>query len=237
MKYIVANFKLNGSKQFIDDYCKDINKLVNKPANLLIALPSVYLHFANDFAKNNIQIGAQNISEYACGAYTGEVSANMVKDMGATFTLIGHSERRNVFGENLETIAKKVKLATQNNLKVILCVGEKLEDKAKYKSVISGQLKSALNQADLSNIIIAYEPIWAIGTGKVATTKDIVKVHSYIKDYVLKNYSTNIKVLYGGSVKASNSAEILSLKEVDGVLVGGACLKADEFSKIYFSQF
>lgn len=237
MKYIVANFKLNGNSQFISSYCKDINSFVNNPENLLIALPSPYLHFADSFAQNGIQIGAQNISEYSSGAYTGEVSAQMVKDLGATFTLIGHSERRNIFGESLETIANKMEVALKNNIKVILCVGEKLEDKTKYKSVISCQLKSALKNVDLSNIIIAYEPVWAIGTGRVATTKDIVRVHGYIKDFLLKNYKANVPVLYGGSVKASNSAEILELDQVDGVLVGGASLKADEFSKIYFSQF
>ena len=236
MKYIVANFKLNGSIEFIKNYCKDINNIVNNPNNMWIALPNVYLNFAKDFAKNNIVIGAQNISAYNSGAYTGEVSAQMAKDVGAQFTLIGHSERRHIFGESNEQIAKKIQLATQNNLKVILCVGEKLEEKAKYKSVIASQLKLALQNADLSNIIIAYEPVWAIGTGKVATIKDIIKVHDYIKGYLQKYFGTELPVLYGGSVKASNSKEILSLSQVDGVLVGGASLKAEEFAKIYFSQ-
>lgn len=237
MKYIVANFKLNGNNGFINDYLKHINKLVKKPTNMLIALPSPYLYMANAFAKNNIMVGSQNISEYTSGAYTGEVSASMVADLGASFTLIGHSERRNVFGEEFCQISNKIQVATKAGLKVILCVGEKLEDKSKYKSVIGAQLKSALTNADLSNIIIAYEPVWAIGTGKVATLNDIVKVHKYIKDYIQKNYGVNMPVLYGGSVKASNSKDILSLDVVDGVLVGGASLKPDEFNCIYKSQF
>ena len=237
MKYIVANFKLNGNSQFIADYCKDINTCVNNPRNLLIALPSPYLFCASKFAKNNIGVGAQNISEYTTGAYTGEVSALMAKDMGASFTLIGHSERRNVFFETNEQIAKKVEVALKNNLKVILCVGEKLDEKSKYKSVIAQQLKTALKNVDLSNVIIAYEPVWAIGTGKVATLNDIKKVHSYIKDFTAKNFGTSLPVLYGGSVKASNSGQILKLAEVDGVLVGGASLKANEFAQIYNSQF
>ena len=104
MKFIVANFKLNGDSQFIKKYCRDINKYVNNPQNMLIALPSAYLHFAKNFAKNNIEVGAQNISEYTSGAYTGEVSANMVSDLGATFTIIGHSERRHIFGEKNQQI-------------------------------------------------------------------------------------------------------------------------------------
>ena len=120
MKYIVANFKLNGNSQFVADYCEDINIYVNNPHNLLIALPSPYLFYASKFAKNNIGVGAQNISEYTSGAYTGEVSALMAKDMGASFTLIGHSERRNVFFETNEQIANKVEVALKNNLKVIM---------------------------------------------------------------------------------------------------------------------
>ena len=237
MKYIAANFKLNGDLQFIEDYSKKLNKLIKKPTNMLIALPFVYLNNAKTLSKNGVLVGAQNLSEYEAGAYTGEISAKMIADVGAQVVLVGHSERRHVFGETNQQIAQKIKQAIKNNLKVVLCVGEKLEDKSKYKSVISAQLKSALAGVNLSNIIIAYEPVWAIGTGKVATTKDIVKVHSFIKEFVLKNYSVNLPVLYGGSVKPANSAEILKLDVVDGVLVGGASLKPADFVDIYNSQF
>ena len=237
MKYIAANFKLNGDLQFIEDYSKKLNKLIKKPTNMLIALPFIYLNNAKALSKNGVLVGAQNLSEYEAGAYTGEISAKMIADVGAQFVLVGHSERRHVFGETNEQIAQKIKQAIKNNLKVVLCVGEKLEDKSKYKSVIAAQLKSALAGVNLSNIIIAYEPVWAIGTGKVATTKDIVKVHSFIKEFVLKNYSVNLPVLYGGSVKPANSAEILKLDVVDGVLVGGASLKPADFVDIYNSQF
>ena len=237
MKYIAANFKLNGDLQFIEDYSKKLNKLIKKPTNMLVALPFVYLNNAKALSKNRVLVGAQNLSEYEAGAYTGEISAKMIADVGAQFVLVGHSERRHVFGEINEQIAQKIKQAIKNNLKVVLCVGEKLEDKSKYKSVIAAQLKSALAGVNLSNIIIAYEPVWAIGTGKVATTKDIVKVHSFIKEFVLKNYSVNMPVLYGGSVKPANSAEILKLDVVDGVLVGGASLKPADFVDIYNSQF
>ena len=237
MKYIAANFKLNGDLQFIEDYSKKLNKLIKKPTNMLIALPFVYLNNAKSLSKNGVLVGAQNLSEYESGAYTGEISAKMIADVGAQFVLVGHSERRHVFGETNQQIAQKIKQAIKNNLKVILCVGEKLEDKTKYKSVISAQLKSALEGVDLSNVIIAYEPVWAIGTGEVATTKDIIKVHFFIKEFVKKNYSVNLPVLYGGSVKPANSAEILKLDVVDGVLVGGASLKPADFVDIYNSQF
>lgn len=237
MKYIVANFKLNGDSQFLKQYCTDINNFVNNPQNMLISLPSAYLHFAEHFARNSIAVGAQNISEYTSGAYTGEISANMVVDLGATFTIIGHSERRHIFGETNQQIANKIQVALNSGLKVILCVGEKLEDKENYKTIIANQLQSALENVDLGNIIIAYEPVWAIGTGEVATTEDIIRVHDFIKQYVLQHFNKNVAVLYGGSVKPSNSAEILALNQVDGVLVGGASLKAKEFSDIYKSQF
>jgi len=237
MKYIVANFKLNGDSQFISDYFKKLNKLIKKPKRMMVALPYIYLNSAKMLTKNGIAIGAQNVSEYEAGAYTGEVSAKMLADIGANFVIVGHSERRHVFGETNEQIAQKVKQALKNNLQVILCVGEKLEDKTKYKSVISAQLKTALQGVDLSNIIIAYEPVWDIGTGKVATIKDIVKVHTFIKEMVNKNYGADVPVLYGGSVKPSNSNEILKLSVVDGVLVGGASLKTQDFADIYNSQF
>ena len=237
MKYIVANFKLNGDLQFIDDYAKELNKKVKNPTNMFIALPHIYLHIKHYFDHNAIKIGAQNVSAYQKGAYTGEVSAQMLSDIGADFVIIGHSERRHVFGETNEQIAQKVRIALESGLKVILCVGEKLEEKTKYRSVILSQLKTALKDVDLTNVIIAYEPVWAIGTGKVATAKDIVRVHAFIKKFVKDNYGVEMPVLYGGSVKPGNSSEILKLKEVDGVLVGGASLKAEEFSQIYLSQF
>ena len=237
MKYIVANFKLNGDTQFISDYSKNLNRLVRKPKNMMVTLPYVYLNSVKLFSKNGIVIGSQNVSEYDTGAYTGEVSAKMVADIGAKFAIIGHSERRHIFGETNEQIAQKVKQAQKNNLQVILCVGEKLEDKTKYKSVISAQLKTALQGVDLSNIIIAYEPVWAIGTGEVATLKDIIKVHKFIKEFINKNYEADMPVLYGGSVKPSNSSDILKLNIVDGVLVGGASLNPQSFVDIYNSQF
>lgn len=235
MKYIIANFKQNGDKQFITDYAKQINKLLKTPTNLYIALPSGYLYMSNLFSKNKINIGAQNISNQPKGAFTGELGANMAGDLGANFTLIGHSERRNIYGETNSQIAQKIALAQQYGLLVVLCVGETLQDKSKYKSVLSKQLKESLQNANLDNLIIAYEPVWAIGTGLTATTADIVKVHKYIKEYMSKNYGKNVAVLYGGSVNASNSKDILALELVDGVLVGGASLKPDQFAQIYNS--
>ena len=235
MKYIVANFKQNGDKDFITKYAKKLNKLIKKPINMLIALPSAYLYLARMFNKNGILVGAQNISAYISGAYTGEIGANMATDLGASFTLIGHSERRNIFGESNEHISKKLELAKQLGLKAILCVGESLQDKSRYKSVIGAQLKEALKTADLDNIIIAYEPIWAIGTGKTASSADADEVCGWIRDEVRNLYgdiADEIIIQYGGSVKSSNARELFEMSNIDGGLVGGASLEPEEFSKI-----
>ena len=237
MKYIIANFKLNGDSRFILNYAKQISKLASSTNNMMIALPNCYLHFSNDFAKHKIQVGAQNVSEYISGSFTGEISANMIQDLGAKFVIVGHSERRHIFGETDQQIAAKVENLANTNLKTILCVGEKLEDKSRFKSVVGSQLRSALKNANYNNLIIAYEPVWAIGTGQTATLSDIIRVHEYIKEFVKKNYNVDIPVVYGGSVKPNNSIKILGLDCVDGVLVGGASLKPYDFSLIYNSQF
>ena len=239
MKFIVANIKQNGDERFFCDYAKTLGKLVKNPTNLLVAIPSVYLHLSKNFAKHNIVVGAQNISSFAKGAYTGEVGANMVKEMGCQFTIVGHSERRNLLAETNEQIKAKINQAKQNSLTVILCVGENLEDRKKYKSILASQIDAALSGTDLDNIMLAYEPVWAIstsGTGKIATIDDIKTIHAYIKEYISKKYNTTLPILYGGSVKPSNCEEILALDCVDGVLVGGASLKPEDFAKIYLSQ-
>ena len=155
----------------------------------------------------------------------------MVKSAGATFCLVGHSERRHIFGESNEELAKKICAAVGSGLKVIYCVGETIDEHTRLKSVLTDQL-SALKGCDLKCVIIAYEPVWAIGTGKVAKQADIIKAHKFIKEYINKTYGTEVRVLYGGSVNSENANEILSLDVVDGVLVGGASLDAIKFSNI-----
>ena len=193
--------------------------------------------------RKKISLGSQNISSFENGAYTGELSVDMTKDYNCTYALIGHSERRHVFQEDEKTIAKKMQLSLASNMNTILCVGETITEynKKLTKKVILRQLKSALIKSsvllksDHSKIIIAYEPVWAIGTGKTASLDNISDVHSYIRNVLNKilGIKTNsIKILYGGSVNNLNAPSILSLSNVNGALVGGASLNSKKFIDI-----
>ena len=194
-------------------------------------------------SRKKISLGSQNISSFENGAYTGELSVDMTKDYNCTYALIGHSERRHVFQEDEKTIAKKMQLSLASNMNTILCVGETITEynKKLTKKVILRQLKSALIKSsvllksDHSKVIIAYEPVWAIGTGKTASLDNISDVHSYIRNVLNKilGIKTNsIKILYGGSVNNLNASSILSLSNVNGALVGGASLNSKKFIDI-----
>jgi triosephosphate isomerase len=189
----------------------------------------------------NITMGAQNIHWEEEGAYTGENSARMIKSTGATYVIIGHSERRQYFAETDETVNKKLHTVLKNGLKAIVCVGETLEERESgiTKDVVKTQVSGALQGVQpnrMQDIIIAYEPVWAIGTGKTATPDQAQDVHAYIrslvKDLYDENIAENLTIQYGGSVKPENAGELLSQADIDGALVGGACLKADSFSSI-----
>lgn len=236
-KYIVANWKMNNDFSDIPEFVKYIKKNAKGEENLVICVPSVMIKDFASASKKFVETGAQNCHFAKSGAYTGEVSASMIRSAGASYVILGHSERRHTFGETNEMINKKIISALAEGLKVIFCVGETLDEKSKYKSVLKSQLLEGLKGiTNFENIIIAYEPVWAIGTGKVATTADIEKVHKYIKNLINENFNVNLPVLYGGSVKPSNSAEILALSEVDGVLIGGASLKAEDYIAIAKSR-
>lgn len=236
-KYIVANWKMNNDFSDIPEFVKYIKKNAKGEENLVICVPSVMIKDFASASKKLVETGAQNCHFAKSGAYTGEVSASMIRSAGASYVILGHSERRHTFGETNEMINKKIISALAEGLKVIFCVGETLDEKSKYKSVLKSQLLEGLKGiTNFENIIIAYEPVWAIGTGKVATTADIEKVHKYIKNLINENFNVNLPVLYGGSVKPSNSAEILALSEVDGVLIGGASLKAEDYIAIAKSR-
>ena len=236
-KYIVANWKMNNDFSDIPEFVKYIKKNDKCEENLVICVPSVMIKDFASASKKLVETGAQNCHFAKSGAYTGEVSASMIRSAGASYVMLGHSERRHTFGETNEMINKKIISALAEGLKVIFCVGETLDEKSKYKSVLKSQLLEGLKGiTNFENIIIAYEPVWAIGTGKVATTADIEKVHKYIKNLINENFNVNLPVLYGGSVKPSNSAEILALSEVDGVLIGGASLKAEDYIAIAKSR-
>lgn len=236
-KIIAANWKMNNDFSDIKPFVKYVKKNVKQKNGLVVCVPSVMLKETADSAKKVFEVGAENCYFAEKGAFTGEISPKMVKSAGASYVIIGHSERRQIFGETNEVLNKKLKAALANGLKVIFCIGETLEEKSKYKSVLKKEIVEGFDEiTDFSNIVIAYEPVWAIGTGKVATTADISKVHSYIKGLVKDIYDVKIPVLYGGSVKPSNSKEILALEEVDGVLIGGASLKPEDYAAIALSR-
>lgn len=228
------------SDKFIDSLLKLVD---DKPKPEVIIFPS-YASLArliNKTKDNQISIGVQNIYYQDQGAYTGEVSADMVKDLGCEWVLCGHSERRNIFLENDEQINLKIKSVIKNDLKPMLCIGEKLDHRDNNEtndfllSQLYGSLKG-LSEEKLKNLVIAYEPIWAIGTGETATPEDAQSTINFIRKKLSEMYSVdfskNIRILYGGSVKPNNVKELMKQKDIDGALIGGASLKADSFSKL-----
>lgn len=189
----------------------------------------------------NIRLGAQNMYYEDKGAFTGEVSPLFLKEVGVTYVILGHSERRHIFGEKDELINNKVKAALKHDLSPILCVGETLNEREEgiTHNVIENQIQGSLaglQRGNLENLVIAYEPVWAIGTGKTATKEDANEVIGYIRRLLLKNFGEEVgnetRILYGGSVKPSNIKELMEMEQIDGALVGGASLKAEDFAKI-----
>ena len=236
-KLIVANWKMNNDFADIKPFVKYVKKNQKNRDGLVVCVPAVMIKSFADTAKGVVETGAQNCYFAEKGAFTGEISPKMVKNSGASYVIIGHSERRQIFGETNEMLNKKLKACLANGLKVIFCIGETLDEKSKYKSVLKKEIIEGFDGiTDFSNIVIAYEPIWAIGTGKVATTDDISKVHGYIKNLMKETFNVETQILYGGSVKPSNSGEILALSEVDGVLIGGASLKSEDYVAIAGSR-
>ncbi|MCH9612552.1 MAG: Triosephosphate isomerase [Chlamydiia bacterium] len=227
------NKTISEAIDFMDTIRQEMGKTTRGVA---LCVPFTAISTVSVMAKEmNMPIGAQNISEHDHGAYTGEVSAEMCRDAGADFTLIGHSERRKYFGETSELTCVKIGRAINHNLAPILCVGESLEDRENNQSerVIAEQLEEGLKgfeAGELGRLIIAYEPVWAIGTGKVASVEVIEEMHHFIRDLLSARFSAEFakatRILYGGSVKPSNIASIIALEDVDGALVGGASLEA-----------
>ena len=235
-KIIVANWKLNGSFDFIESYFEILNKLeIKKDVCGIVCPPHVYLNESYE-QSNSLYIGAQDCSNYDNGAYTGEISSLMIKDLGLQFCLVGHSERRQIFRQSNEDIKLKIFNLIKNSLNPILCIGETLEEKENglTQEILKKQIIECMSKnCSKNNLIIAYEPIWAIGSGLTPTLKEIDNIHTFIKNGI--NEYIDFKTIYGGSVKVSNAYEIMALKNVDGVLVGGASLDAMEFSKILTS--
>lgn len=220
------------------EFAEKINKFDFKNVDVLLAPSFVSLESFRKNLSEKIEVSAQNLSQFDDGAYTGEVSTSMLKDIGVKNVIIGHSERREKFFESNEIVNAKVKKALADDFHVILCLGEALEVKAENKEVnfVKDELlKSLAGIENLQNITIAYEPIWAIGTGKTCSAEDAEKMCGEIRSIINKNYgeiSKDIRILYGGSVKPSNAREILSEENIDGVLVGGASLDVEGFIEI-----
>ena len=230
--FFVANWKLNGDFKFIDQFIDNLKTPKENDKCVVICPTSIHLDYLRR-KKNNLFVGAQNVSEHKEGAYTGEISCKALSDLNIDFCILGHSERRQLFNETNADVCLKSSRIIEYKIVPIVCIGETLEEKenAKTNDVLSMQLQESIPLSSNSeNTIIAYEPVWAIGTGLTPTLDEINKTHEFIKNHNSK--FANYKILYGGSVKASNAKEIVSLSNVDGALIGGASLKSDDFSKI-----
>ena len=229
---------MNKTSSEARDFAEKINKFDFKNVDVLLAPSFVALESFRKNLSEKIEVSAQNLSQFDDGAFTGEVSTTMLKNIGVENVIIGHSERREKFFESNEIVNAKVKKALADDFHIILCLGEALEVKAENKEVdfVKDELlKSLAGIENLQNITIAYEPIWAIGTGKTCSAEDAEKMCREIRSIINKNYgeiSKDIRILYGGSVKPSNAKEILSQDNIDGVLVGGASLDVEGFIKI-----
>ena len=224
-KLVIANFKMNGSKEFIESWAQSFLEEKKSKNRVVVALPSPYL---SNFKESNLNLAGQNVSNQSSGAFTSQLSAQMLKDCGAEYCLIGHSEARQYLMETNDNIKQKFDQLTQESIQPILCIGEPLEIKETSKTMdyLLDQLK--LLSSDQENIIIAYEPIWAIGTGLTPDVEDI----QLAVDCIRGKFNKSIKVLYGGSVNSLNAANISAKTDIDGLLVGGASLNPKEFAKI-----
>ncbi|HMN17859.1 MAG TPA: triose-phosphate isomerase [Ignavibacteriaceae bacterium] len=242
---IAGNWKMNNDLAQSEKLIVELKNLLQneKPnCDVIICPPFTSLSEASKLLKgSNIKLGAQNMYFEESGAFTGEVSASMLKSAGCEYVILGHSERRTIFEESDEVINKKIRKALSAGLKPIFCVGELLSERETgiTNDVIKRQILSGLQgvtEEEIKNIIIAYEPVWAIGTGKTATPSQAQEVHEFIRDLIQIDYSletaNDVTIQYGGSVKPENAKELLSQKDIDGALVGGACLKADLFMGI-----
>ena len=230
--FFVANWKLNGNLQFIDQFISNIS-LPNADSKCVVICPTaIHLDYLSK-NKNGFYVGSQNVSEHEEGAYTGEISVRSLIETNVDFCIVGHSERRQIFKEKDQDINLKSQRLIANNVIPIICIGETLEQKEKgiTNTVLEEQLMNSIpSSSTFENTIIAYEPVWAIGTGLTPTIDEIDETHRFIRSH--NDKFNKYKILYGGSVKASNAKEITHLANVDGALIGGASLKSEEFTKI-----
>ena len=244
-KIVAGNWKMNKTLQEGVSLAKELNDLLvaNKPnCDVVICTPFIHLATVSGLINEEVlQLGAENCADKASGAYTGEVSAEMVKSTGAQYVILGHSERREYYNETPEVLKEKVDLALANGLKILFCIGESLEQREanQQNEVCKAELEGSvfhLTAEQWANVVIAYEPIWAIGTGKTATSDQAEEIHAYIRSCVAEKYgqevADNTSILYGGSCKGSNASELFAKPNIDGGLIGGASLKAADFKEI-----
>ena len=238
---IAGNWKMNKTASQAVELINELKPLVAKSKpEVVVCVPYTDLWVVKEAIKGSkIKLGAENVAWADSGAFTGEISAEMLKEIGVEYVIIGHSERRQYFGETDQTVNMRLHQALKNDLKPIVCVGETLteREKNKTKKVLKKQVLEGLKDvSDFSNIVIAYEPVWAIGTGKTATAEDANKTIGFIRSLVKKTWGAEVakslRIQYGGSMKPSNAKELMAMRNIDGGLIGGASLKAEDFSKI-----
>jgi triosephosphate isomerase len=230
-RLVAGNWKMHGSRASNRALLGSILKNSVTGAECAVCVPFPYLaQVAEQLAGGPVAWGAQNVSEHAQGAYTGEVSAAMLLEFGCRYVIVGHSERRQLYGEHDEQVAAKFAAARAAGLTPILCVGETLAEReaGRTEEVVGRQLQAVLSRTNFGNAVLAYEPVWAIGTGRNATPEQAQAVHAYLR----KEVTAETRILYGGSVKPQNAAAIFAMPDVDGGLIGGASLVADDFLAI-----
>ncbi|KAJ8737779.1 hypothetical protein PYW08_000374 [Mythimna loreyi] len=236
-KFVVGgNWKMNGDKKQVTEIVETLKKGPLDPnVEVVVGVPAIYLEYVQSIIPGNINVAAQNCWKVAKGAFTGEISPAMIKDIGANWVILGHSERRTIFGEKDELVAEKVAHALENGLKVIACIGETLEEReaGKTEEVVFRQTKALLPAIgnNWANVVLAYEPVWAIGTGKTASPQQAQDVHASLRTWLSTNASADVaaavRIQYGGSVTAANAKELAACPDIDGFLVGGASLKPE----------
>lgn len=245
---IAGNWKMHGSLESVEALVNGIKSQLDDSwqSDVLVCPPYIYLDRTIQMAQGSkLAVGGQNLSEQEQGAFTGEVSGDMLSDLGATYVLVGHSERRSLYGESSQLVADKYAKALEKGLKPVLCVGETLEERENGSTmkVVKSQIDAVLDfyqdkEQGLEHLgqgVIAYEPVWAIGTGVTATPEQAQEVHAAIRDYLAEinqDVADKVQILYGGSMKSANAEQLLAQKDIDGGLIGGASLKADEFIAI-----
>ncbi|WP_322001435.1 triose-phosphate isomerase [Marinobacter alexandrii] len=241
-KIVAGNWKMNGSKDLVQQLVGSVRseaESLDNGVEVVIIPPAIYVSDVVAQSGSRLMVGVQNVGQWSSGAYTGEIAAGMAKDQGCSYALVGHSERRQLFGETDDEVAAKVESLVASGLTAVVCVGETLEQReaGRAEAVVASQVKAALDNVvagQWDRIVVAYEPVWAIGTGKTATAEDAQAMHASIRQVLAEigAPAESISLLYGGSVKADNAAALFAEPDIDGGLIGGASLKADDFVSI-----